>query len=141
VDYPRDLLADWTLPASVRVLPCKAVVFTRRADDALRVLIHQCAIMLFEGVLLLCLYVPAAHFDGVELVAPMRRSRTSRIPVSGSKAHLLSSCLTTGIGHWPREVAHRNDDRRARRVVLEMTLLTSLRRETGGVEAVADRVG
>ena len=52
---------------------------------------------------------------------PMRRSRSSSIPVSGSKDHLSSSCLHDRNRHRPIEVAHGDDHGRPRRVVLELS--------------------
>ena len=62
------VLAHGPLPGPVRVLPRQAVLLARRADDALRVLVHARAVVLLRGVLVLRLDVAAADLDGVELV-------------------------------------------------------------------------
>src|SRR4029450_501724 len=48
-----DFFSDRTSPSAIRVLPRQAVMFTRRADNSLRVLVYLRIIVLFLGVLML----------------------------------------------------------------------------------------
>src|SRR5215203_5003910 len=62
-------LADRSAPFSVRVLPCQPVLFARRADDALGILVDQRAVVLCQRVFMLGFDIAATNFDGVQLVS------------------------------------------------------------------------
>src|SRR5207253_27869 len=64
----RDIFTNRPVPRSVRVLPRQAVLFARRADDLLRILIDlRIAMLLFPGLLrkLLRHFLIAGRFAGV----------------------------------------------------------------------------
>jgi hypothetical protein len=63
-----DFFSDRTSPSAVRVLPCEAVMFARRANDSLRLLGHLRIIVLFLGILVLCLDETATNLNGAQLV-------------------------------------------------------------------------
>src|SRR4029077_2756702 len=64
-----NLFAHGTAPTTVRILPCQAILFTRSADDTLRVLIHIVAFALLECVFLLRLYIAVADSNSVQFIA------------------------------------------------------------------------
>ena len=66
----RDRLADGTSPTAVRILPGQPILFSRCADDSLRVLIHSGVVVDLLGVFLLGLDKAAADGDGIQFVGP-----------------------------------------------------------------------
>src|SRR5829696_3068375 len=69
-DHSRDRLAHRALPTPVAVLPGQTIMLSRRADNALRVLVHLGAIVQCAGVYPLSLHVATTDLDSVELVLP-----------------------------------------------------------------------
>src|SRR5580704_13270548 len=63
-----DALSNGTYPDSVRVLPCKTIVFSGGTDDPLCVLIYFSIVMLFQSVFVLRLDVAAANLDGIQFI-------------------------------------------------------------------------
>src|SRR4029450_462460 len=64
-----DFFPDGSPPRSVGVLPRQPIVFSWRADDSLRVLVHLRIIVLFLGILVLCLVETATNLNRVQLVS------------------------------------------------------------------------
>src|ERR1700758_3195577 len=65
----RNILGHGAAQASILIPPHQSIVFARRADYALRVLVHFGIIVFFQGVFLLGVNVTTADFDGIQLVA------------------------------------------------------------------------
>src|SRR3982751_1732526 len=63
-----DRLSNRTAPAPVRVLPSKPILFPRRTDDALSILVQFGAIVLIQGVFLLRLYKAPANLNGIQFI-------------------------------------------------------------------------
>src|SRR4029453_2500348 len=63
-----DFFSNWTSPRSVRVLPRQTIMFPRRADDSLRVLVVLRIVVFFLGILVLCLVETPANGNRVQLV-------------------------------------------------------------------------
>src|SRR5439155_21770343 len=63
-----DFVSNRTSPRPVRVLPCQTVVFSWRANDSLRVLVHLGIIVLFLGILVLCLDETTTNLNGIQFV-------------------------------------------------------------------------
>ena len=89
-----DIFSDWSSPGSIRVFPRQAILFSRRANDSLRVLVHGGTIVLFRRVLFLGIDIAAANLENVQLVradAPEQNFFAARlgieIPFSFSLDH------------------------------------------------------
>src|SRR5271167_209802 len=67
-DRLRDRLTHRASPTAIRVLPGQAIMLSRRAGEALRILIDSGIIVNLRGVFLLCLHVSPANLDGVQFV-------------------------------------------------------------------------
>src|SRR4030095_9727110 len=63
-----DPFSDWTSPGSIRVLPRQTIMFPRRADDSLGVLVHLGIIVLFLGIFLLRFVETTANGNRVQFV-------------------------------------------------------------------------
>src|SRR4030095_1306316 len=63
-----DFFPDGSPPRSGGVLPRQPIVFSWRADDSLRVLVHLRIIVLFLGILVLCLVETTTNLNGIQFV-------------------------------------------------------------------------
>src|SRR5205814_9680243 len=64
----RDFFSNRPFPGSVGVLPCQTIVFAKRAEDSLRVLVHFGVIVFFLSILVLCLDETTTNLNGVQFV-------------------------------------------------------------------------
>jgi len=85
------------LHASVRIPPRKTVVFSRSADDPLRVLIHFSVIVFFQGIFVLRLHITTANLDGVQFIGTDAPEKDFLEPTLVSKIH-FPALFTSGIG-------------------------------------------
>src|SRR6476659_6934009 len=65
-----DFFSNWTSPRSVRVLPRQTIMFPRRADDSLRVLVHLGIVVLLLSIFLLRFDETTADGNRVQFVCP-----------------------------------------------------------------------
>src|ERR1044072_2706130 len=63
-----DFFSDGSSPRSVGVLPRQPIVFSWRADDSLRVLVHLRVIVLFLCIFVLCLVETTANLNSVQFI-------------------------------------------------------------------------
>src|SRR4029077_4797321 len=63
-----DFFSHWTSPSSIRVLPRQTIMFPRRADDSLGVLVHFGIVVLFLSIFLLRVDETTANGNGVQFV-------------------------------------------------------------------------
>src|SRR5262249_52614338 len=68
LDRLGDLFTNGPAPCAVGVLPCQTVLRPRRADDALRILVHVVPLSGLECVFMLRFDIAAADRDGIELI-------------------------------------------------------------------------
>jgi len=64
-----DFFSNRTFPSAILILPRQTVMFSRRADDSLCVLVHLRIIVLFLGILVLCFVETTTNLNGVQLVS------------------------------------------------------------------------
>jgi hypothetical protein len=68
LDRLGNMFPDRASPASIRILPGKAIMFSWCADNALCVLVHLVIIMFFQSIFVLSFHVATADLDGVKFV-------------------------------------------------------------------------
>src|SRR5215204_5685198 len=112
-DHSRDRLAHRALPTPVAVLPGQTIMLSRRADNALRVLVHLGAIVQCAGVRPLSLHVAATDLNSVELVLPYAADEDLVRPGLGVETP-GGTVLHNGDGQRPVGRAHGQGGHRAR---------------------------
>src|SRR4029077_17486454 len=87
-----DTLSNGASPSSIRVLPGKTIVFTRRADNPLCILAYFGIVMLFHGIFVLRLHVSATNLDGIQFIGtdtPEEDFLAARLGVESPLAHFF----------------------------------------------------
>src|SRR5262249_9680336 len=87
-----DFFSNRSSPSPVSVLPREAIMFSRRAEDTLCVLVYLRTIMLFLSILMLCLNETTTNLDNVQFVsadAPIQYFLTARFRIKRPLAFLL----------------------------------------------------
>src|SRR6185503_14208910 len=93
---------------AVGVLPGEAVLFTRRGDDALGVLVHVVAVAFLEGILVLCLDVTVGDRNGITFIRT-DAAIEQLLPASRSVERPLLSTLHDRNRKWPVLVADQHE--------------------------------
>src|SRR5882724_11441563 len=103
-----NLFANRSAPATVRVLPCQAILFAGSAYNALGVLVCIVSFALLECVFVLRFYVAAADINSVKLIAPDATVEEFLAAGLGIKRP-FGAQLHDWHGEWPVLVAHQEE--------------------------------
>src|SRR5437762_4114245 len=77
-------LSNGPPPRSIRVLPCKTILFSRRADDFLCILVYFGIVMLFHSVFVFRFHIATANLDNIQLIgtnAPKKDLLAARLGI------------------------------------------------------------
>src|SRR6476646_1392346 len=107
-DRMGNLFANRSVPTTVRVLPCEAILFAWSAYNALGVLVRFVAFALLEGVVVLRFYVPAADINSVQFIASDATIQELRAAGLGVKRP-FGAQLHDWHGERPVLVAHQEE--------------------------------